>query len=289
MLPDDQQLARLKAKLQGILGAAGPSGGVGSVAALGALAGGSQSESLLKDYREALNIQKEITALETSAADRAASRRKQQAAEIKQQLDHAQAKQEQDDKEQVAQTRAKNELAAEMQIDRLRVAGKKEMADIEARRLQITREAYQIQQATGVSEQEALKLARERDALRQRMQQDQPGGRGSTKARVFTEADRQAGWTHPSTRAGKSRMMGGVDAWWQAQNTPSDFQQLQQRGSAFWDLQQRGSAPASPLGTRQAANAAASDAARNNNTVNLGAKEIEALMTMAEGISKLVG
>jgi len=286
MLPDDQQLARLKTRLQSILGAAGPSGGVSSVGALGALANARQSETLLKDYREALNIQKEITALETAAADRAAARRKQQAAEIKQQLDQAQSKQEQADKEQAAQSRAKGELAAELQIDRLRAAGKKELADIETRRLQITREAYQIQQATGMSEQQSLALARERDQLRQQMQ-NTTGGAGSTKARQFTEADRQTGWTHPSTRAGKSRLMGGIDDWWSMQNSPSTWQRAQMQPSGWTQLQQRANG-ANPLQNRQQQNAEATQR-RSEPTVNLGTKEIELFMQMKDALLGLLG
>lgn len=290
MLPDDQQLARLKARLQAILGAAGPSGGVENVSALGALAQGGSSESLLKDYREALSIQKEITALETAAADRAANRRRQQAAEIAQQLQQAKTKQEQDDKEQAAQTRAQSELSAEINIDRLRIAGKKEMADLEARRLQITREAYQIQQATGYSEQQALTLARQRDALRQQMQNSTAGGDGSTKARTFTEADRQAGWTHPSTRAGKSRSIGsGVDEWWAMQGTASAWQRAQQQPSAWTLLQQRAGGMMDTRHQKNAEAAQQQQQRRSEPTVNLGSKEIELLMQMKDAMLALLG
>lgn len=86
----------------------------------------------------------------------------------------------------------------------------------------------------------------------------------STKARQFTEADRQAGWMHPSLRAGKARLMGGaggggLDQHFRNQQNASQWEMLQ-RGTSDWQaLQNR----AAGFGTRQSASASASE--RNNN------------------------
>jgi hypothetical protein len=290
MLPDAQRLAALKSKLEDVLAAARvrhTGTAINGVSDLAGLAAGAKHAAPVEEYKKALELQQQIKQLSDNMATQAQAKRKQEAEAIARQLEQMKTEQERTDKEQAAQNRAKNELAAEIRIDQLRAAGKENMAEIEERRLRIAREALQIQQATGYSEQQSLMLARQRDAMRAAMGMDGDGKR-STKARMFTEADRQAGWTHPSQRAGKARMMGGLDQHFRNQQTASDWEMLQ-RGAGQWQqLQQRGMAPVSAL---QTTNAAKQDAAsaKASSTVNLGTKEIEIFMQMRDALNFLVG
>lgn len=66
----------------------------------------------------------------------------------------------------------------------------------------------------------------------------------STRARMFTEADRQAGWSHPSLRAGQATLMGsagggGLDAHYRNQRIASPFEMLQRTPSQWQQLQQQ--------------------------------------------------
>lgn len=291
MLPDAQRLIAMKSRLQDLMEAArirNPGVSINGVGDMGSLAAASKHAAPVEEYKKALEIQREISALEKSMADAAKSKRQREVEEIRALLEKTKHQQEQDQKQQEQQTRSKNELAAEMRIDALRAQGKKEMAEIEQRRLDIAREAFQIQQQTGLSEQQSLMLARQRDAMRAAMGGGDAAAR-DTKARVFTEADRQAGWTHPSIRAGKARLMGsaggsGLDQHFSNQRNASQWEMAQRQPSQWQQLQNR----AAGFDQRQSANAPDSKSS-GTPTINLGAKEIETLMAIKDGILALMG
>jgi hypothetical protein len=308
MLPDAQRLAALKSRLEDILAAArvrnvGTS--ISGVSDLAGLAAGAKTAAPVEEYKKALELQQQITTLSDTMATQAQAKRKQEAEAIARQLEQMKNEQERTDKEQAAQSRAKNELHAEIRIDQLRAAGKESMAAIEERRLRIAREAFQIQQATGLSEQQSVMIARQRDAMRAAIEEGPKKQRAT--ARKFTEADRMAGWVHPSVRKGEARMMGsegsesgldwlkinqtgGVTSRWQKlQEKPSAWRELQNSPSAWRQLQGRKNGRA-PVSDMQSTNAAKQDAAtRPATTVTFSTKEIEVFMQMRDGILALMG
>lgn len=169
-------------------------------------------------------------------------------------------------------------IVNDYRVLQLRAAGKDDEAARLEKEIRLRLEAKRIMEETNVSAARAMQIAREMERVRTAAEARQQTGQDTgnerrriiaTNPRRFTEADRQAGWVHPSVRAGKAKLMGGgldelqarrgtLSPWEQMQRQPSQWQLLQQGGTRPNPLQDQAAAAAgtgpNPLQDQAAAN-----------------------------------
>lgn len=225
-------------------------------------------EQLKIGEKEALKMAKEKVMTERAATD--AMQAQVKAEEAKKQL------------------RSRQELAAEMRVEKMRAEGDTRGADAQERQIRVAREAQEIQQRTGYDEAKAMAIARERVATQERAEKrerrNQRGGgswsdddvrprisahiKGSQdEIRARNNARSREGWTHPGAR--------DRDAW-----------QPSRMSEQSWGYQGDTRAPA-PMAGMAEANAAKTDTAPR--TVTFGTREFETLQAIKVGIEKLLG
>jgi len=196
---------------------------------------------------EALRLEKEMAA----ASAEVTAGVEQQARAAQEQYAAAEEKQREqkkaEEKKKTEQQAAQNDIRAEAMLLQMTAAGRGE-------EVEVLKEAMRIKEQTGVTDQQALSAARQmvtlrRDAKAAEGGQKTEGGAAaestsSRAARMFTEGDRQAGWLHPSVRAGRAKLMGsagggGLDQFHRNQRTDSAWELAQKQPSAWTQLQQR--------------------------------------------------
>lgn len=182
--------------------------------------------------------------------------------------------------------RSRQELAAEMRVEKMRAEGDDKGADAQERRIKLVREAQRIEDETHLGEARSMALARERIANREkdekraaserRLSGDGEDSRPRINAHISGSQDEirarnnarsLEGWTHPGAR--------DRDAW-----TPSRMSE-QSWGNTGSSLK-----TPEPMAGMAEANAA-KDAAVPK-TVTFGSREFETLTAIKAGIEKLL-
>jgi hypothetical protein len=122
------------------------------------------ANSLLEQVRNLQKIQAEIERSKNEVASNAKEKAQKELEATKERL----AKEKEIAEVKRSQTTAKNQLGEELAVLRLQASGEMQKAEMLQKQLRLRREAAEIAEATGVSEAEAFKIARMREALKSR-------------------------------------------------------------------------------------------------------------------------
>jgi hypothetical protein len=247
LLPDDQRLNALKEKLQDLFLTAAlrnPGTKVDTVQKMGELAGRATFAAPVNEYKQALDLQRQIAALQKSITDdatRAAERAKDKARQ-----DQETARREADRATAANERRRSAVLDTQDEFNMLKARGTLRKGDDEKerRKSEIRRRREELMANNGLDYAEANELATRMQDMQDRADNGGRAGRirGYTRGQYSTKAAQSRGFTG---LAGANRGLSAYDRL--------------QRGTSAYDALQRGTSAYDALQSRHQQNAAQSD------------------------------